>query len=91
MKNDVGLALFAGTLLLIPILLFIFILSVPLVYSVSAYFLFSALTGTILNFASLDDIRDLGEDPIPLYSVLWNAVTWPLFWTLVLSDVLREN
>ena len=91
MKSDVGLITLRGIVLLLPLIIFVLILLSPLVYSIIVYFLFSVLTGTILNVVSSDDIRDLGEAPIPVYGVLWNAMTWPVFWTIVLSNVLTDD
>jgi hypothetical protein len=90
MKNDVALDIFTGVILSFPIILLLFTVSLPVNYGLAVYFVFSGVTGSFLNVASSQNTKEVGEDALPVHSIVWNAISWPVFWTLILGAVLKD-
>lgn len=91
MKNDVALDIFTNVILSFPIIILLFVFSLPVEYGLGLYFVVSGLTGSFLNVASSQNHRDVGSSAIPLHSIVLNAVSWPVFWTLILGAVLKDS
>jgi hypothetical protein len=91
MKNDVAMDIFTGVILSFPIVLLMFIITIPIKYGVLVYSIFSGITATFLSVASSQNTKELGEAALPVQSVVWNSLSWPVFWTLILGVVLKDS
>lgn len=91
MKNDIVLDIFTGVILSFPIILLVFIITIPIKYGIFVYSIFSGITASFLSVASFQNTKEVGEDALPVHSVVWNSISWPVFWTLILGVVLKDS